>query len=69
MKMKLMAKSIYNKVHLRPGCDKSEALCELLQRGINTNELHLLGKMGFQIEIKGDKKEYDREMNALELLK
>lgn len=69
MKMKLLAKSIYNKTHLRPGCDKSEALCELLKRGILTNELNLISKMGFEIEIGGDKKEFDREMVELERYK
>lgn len=66
MKMKLLAKSIYDKIHLRPGCEKSEALCELLNRGVKTNELHLIAKMGFEIEISGDKREFDREIAIME---
>lgn len=64
MKIKLVSKYICNKISFRPGCDKSEALFDLLQRDVKTNELHFISKMGFEIEIFGDKKEFEREIRV-----
>lgn len=67
-KMKFNARHIYGKVHMNPACESSEALAQLLgtRRALETNELHLVSKMGFDVEIVGDVKEYKKDMKRVE---
>jgi len=64
--MSFIARYIHGKVYLKPGCDKSTALMDLLSKGprgtLETTELPLLGRMGFEIDVRGDMKEFREEM-------
>lgn len=70
-KMTLTARRIYGRIYLKPGCDKSHALMSLLSNSkgprstIDTNELSLVSKMGFDIDIVGDVKEFKQEIKRL----
>ena len=69
-KIKFIARSIYKKIYLKPACDKSIALCDLLSRGpratLESSDLAIVGRMGFDIEIVGDVKELKKEQSILE---
>lgn len=68
--MRFIARHIYGKVHIKPDCEKSEALMELLKCGgsrstLEPKELSNISRMGFQIDIKGDIKELKNELNRV----
>jgi hypothetical protein len=67
-KMKFNARYMHGKVNMNPACDASEALSQLLgtRRSLETNELHLVHKMGFDVEIVGDVKEYKKDIKRIE---
>lgn len=71
-KFKLKAREIYGQMYLFPACTKSEAFSQILQTGpramISPNEVHLLTKMGLDVEIIGDAKEFKKEIKRLEKL-
>lgn len=67
-KISFKTRYIYGKPHIYANCPKSEALFQLLRRGeIETYELPLIGKLGFDIEIIGDTGELSSEMDRKEL--
>ena len=67
-KIKFNARSIYGKIHMNPACEASEALSQLLgtRRSLETNELHWVHKMGFDVEVVGDMREYKRDMKRVD---
>ena len=70
-KMRFIARHICNKIYLKPSCDKSFALMELLsQKGprgtLETNELPSVARMGFEIDVVGDVKEFKKEVKRSE---
>ena len=56
MKIRLKVGKVYGETVIMAGCPVSEALFELIQnrKTLKTNELHYLGKMGYEVELIGD---------------
>lgn len=67
MKIRLHARSAGGRIHLRAGCEASEALFQLMSMGprntIFPSEIPLLVKMGFEPEFSGDLRDMKREVN------
>jgi hypothetical protein len=55
------ARRIYGKIYMKPYCDRSEILCRLIGRPLEVSELSLVSKLGFDISVVGDKKEFKEE--------
>lgn len=68
MKIKLKVYYRYNVASFVGGCEASNALLTLLKRPLKASELPLLGKIGFEIEYEGDKRELEREMKRENIL-
>jgi len=59
--IKFVARHIYGKVYLKPNCDKSEALIEILSSNcprstLDPKELTNISRMGFKVSVTGDVK-------------
>lgn len=63
-------KTRYNNrdAHILPACPEADALFELMRRGTLTpQELPLIGRMGFDVEIIGDVKELSLNLKRTNL--
>jgi len=65
MKIKLKVYYRYGTASFVGGCEKSNTLLTLIGRPLKSKELALLGKIGFEIEYEGDKRNLDKELKRL----